>query len=129
MPLLFSPCRYPANEVSSLRRVDTMITDIECDLGNRIITFDTSNINHPEFRVFNLFRADPDREQEEQLHGVYCWRGVWEGRLYFTDDEYWGSDIMELAKIYTEHIVPACQAWLREHDDGNYIPEDAGPEV
>ena len=37
---------------------------------------------------------EPDEIEEfeegkclKKLEGSFCWRGVWEGRLYFTDDE------------------------------------------
>ena len=34
-----------------------------------------------------------------KLEGSFCWRGVWEGRLYFPDDEYWGEEISELSEL------------------------------
>ncbi len=36
---------------------------------------------------------------------LFCWRGVWEGRLYFKDDEYWSNELMVMAKLW-EKIEP-----------------------
>jgi hypothetical protein len=30
----------------------------------------------------------------------FCWRGVWEGRIYFKDDEYWSSEIKTISDIW-----------------------------
>lgn len=32
----------------------------------------------------------------------FCYRGVWEGRIYFNDDEYWSEELMEMAKLWDE---------------------------
>lgn len=32
----------------------------------------------------------------------FCYRGVWEGRIYFKDDEYWSEELMEMAKLWDE---------------------------
>lgn len=34
---------------------------------------------------------------------IYCWRGVWEGRVYFQDDEYWGEEI-EIISLVWDHL-------------------------
>ena len=56
----------------------------------------------------------PRSEYEEgkclkKLEGSYCWRGVWEGRLYFPDEGYWGEDIEELSRLYNDKIIPWCE--------------------
>lgn len=51
---------------------------------------------------------------EMSLEGAYSWRGVWEGRLYFTKDEYWGSDMKEMNDLYYDVIVPWCRKYLGE---------------
>lgn len=30
----------------------------------------------------------------------FCWRGVWEGRLYFPDKEYWSEDLAEINEAW-----------------------------
>lgn len=32
----------------------------------------------------------------------FCWRGVWEGRIYFKDDEYWSEEIKIMADIWEQ---------------------------
>lgn len=60
------------------------------------------------------------REQFEEgkclkkLEGTFCWRGVWEGRLYFPDEEYWGEDIEELSRLYNDKIVPWCKEFIEK---------------
>lgn len=31
----------------------------------------------------------------------FCWRGVWEGRVYFKDDEYWGEEMDTISKLWS----------------------------
>ena len=52
----------------------------------------------------------------KKLEGSFCWRGVWEGRLYFTDDEYWGEDIEELSRLYNDKIVPWCKDFIKKRE-------------
>ena len=35
-----------------------------------------------------------------KFQGSFCWRGVWEGRIYFMEEEYWGEDLREMADLY-----------------------------
>ena len=55
-----------------------------------------------------------------KLKGSFCWRGVWEGRLYFTDEEYWGEDIEELSRLYNDFIVPWCKQFIKKRKTSNY---------
>ena len=49
-----------------------------------------------------------------KMQGTYCWRGMWEGRLYFSDDEYWGEEIEELSRLYNDHIVRLCRGFIKK---------------
>lgn len=49
-----------------------------------------------------------------KMSGTFCWRGVWEGRLYFTDQEYWGEELCELSNIYNEIIVPISKDGIKK---------------
>ena len=51
-----------------------------------------------------------------KLEGSYCWRGVWEGRLYFPDQEYWGEEIEELSRLYNDCIVPWCKDFIQKRE-------------
>lgn len=49
------------------------------------------------------------------FYGSYRWRGVWESRIYFPDgEEYWGSELMEMARIFKEWVAPWCKEWLQK---------------
>ena len=30
----------------------------------------------------------------------FCWRGVWEGRIYFKDDEYWSEEMKTISELW-----------------------------
>jgi len=69
---------------------------------------------------------DPDQREvfEEdkclkKFEGSYCWRGVWEGRLYFTDGEYWGEEISEMSDLYNNHIITWCKDFIKKRDPSN----------
>lgn len=32
----------------------------------------------------------------------FCWRGVWEGRIYFKDDEYWSEEMKTIPMIWEQ---------------------------
>jgi hypothetical protein len=55
----------------------------------------------------------------KKLEGSYCWRGVWEGRIYFTDNEYWGEDLQELSSLYNDLIVPWCEKFIKDLNPDN----------
>ena len=33
---------------------------------------------------------------------LFCWRGVWEGRVYFKDDEYWGEEMKTIYLLWSK---------------------------
>ena len=49
----------------------------------------------------------------EKLRGSVCWRGVWDTRLYFPDEEYWGDELGELSELYAQHILPWCKEFIK----------------
>jgi len=66
---------------------------------------------------------EPDERYEfekgkclKKLEGSVCWRGEWEGRLYFTDDEYWGEEIGQLSRLYNEKILPWCKDFIKNRE-------------
>jgi len=32
----------------------------------------------------------------------FVWRGVWEGRIYFKDDEYWSSEMKTISELWNQ---------------------------
>jgi len=63
-----------------------------------------------------------DKDKAKKLfEGSICWRGVWEGRLYFTEDEYWGDELQMMAELYKDKIVPWCQEFIKKrHPEYDY---------
>ena len=54
------------------------------------------------------------------LSGTYCWRGVWEGRIYFTDEEYWIEDLEPLSQLTSNHIIPFCKEQIKLKDPHSF---------
>lgn len=83
-----------------------------------------SNIDNSEsgFNYIDKEKEPDEREIFEEdkclkkIEGSFCWRGVWEGRLYFTDQEYWGEDIEELSRLYNDKIVPVCKNLINKDE-------------
>lgn len=79
--------------------------------------------SYPSGEERNLYvdkENDPDmRETFEEgkclvkMTGSYVWRGVWEGRLYFPDEEYWSEDLKELSDLFSTFIEPQCKEFIR----------------
>jgi len=69
-------------------------------------------------------QADPiefDKEKSlVKMQGSYCYRGVWEARLYFPDIEYWGSELDDLNKAYEE-----TKKWCQQHIMGKETNTDS----
>jgi hypothetical protein len=59
----------------------------------------------------------------KKFEGSFCWRGVWEGRLYFTDEEYFGEEISEMSELYNNHIVTWCKDFIKKREPSNYYDE------
>jgi hypothetical protein len=45
----------------------------------------------------------------------FCWRGVWEGRLYFIDDEYWGEDLSDMNETW-DYIVTTLKDKIKNEN-------------
>lgn len=48
------------------------------------------------------------------MQGSVCWRGVWEGRIYFDHEEYWSEDLKKLSELFSTHIEPWCKNYIRK---------------
>jgi len=47
-----------------------------------------------------------------KLKGFCSWRGTWDNRLYFTDDEYYSEELEILSKLYKK-IEAHCKEYLK----------------
>lgn len=36
------------------------------------------------------------------FHFSFCWRGVWEGRIYFKDEEYWSEELSTMSNLWDQ---------------------------
>jgi len=70
----------------------------------------------------NQYELEEFKEGEAlvKMEGSFCWRGVWDGRLYFPDEEYRGGDIENLSRFYNDEIVPYCKEQIMKNDPHNY---------
>ena len=55
-------------------------------------------------------RNDPD--VRKMFHGSYSWRGCWDGRVEFLDDEFYAEEIKPMLELYINHIEPECKELL-----------------
>lgn len=53
----------------------------------------------------------------------FRWIGVWEGRIYFKDDEYWSEELMEMAELWEEINKFLKQRLKDENDDSEYYDD------
>ena len=44
--------------------------------------------------------TDDIRSAEVKMAFTFCTRGVWEGRIYMVDDEYWDHELSDLSDLY-----------------------------
>jgi len=71
------------------------------------------NINDPQTLV--------DKFEEGKcfklLKGSICWRGHWDGRLWFPDgNEYFENEFNDLAKMYKNQITTWCRNRIKERN-------------
>jgi len=55
----------------------------------------------------------------KKFEGSYCWRGVWESRLYFTDEEYWGEELKDMSDLFDKHIEPWSKSFIKKQGYGD----------
>lgn len=61
-----------------------------------------------------------EKKALKKFMGSYCYRGVFESRIYFTDDEYWGEELSELSDLFINYIEPWCKKTLNELNVVNF---------
>lgn len=49
-----------------------------------------------------------------KFHGYYQDRGIVDSKIYFPEEEYQGPDLKVMYDIYTQYIIPWCQAYFKK---------------
>jgi hypothetical protein len=87
------------------------VTDlIDANTGEKSLAY---NSKEDPMEFFEIFDKEKCRTM---FSGSYCYRGVWESRLYFSEDEYWGEDLITMANLFKDHIEPVCKKYLKKMD-------------
>lgn len=45
---------------------------------------------------------EPSEDTKRAFDFSFCWRGVWEGRIYFKEAEYWSEDLEAMNSCWNE---------------------------
>jgi hypothetical protein len=53
----------------------------------------------------------------------FCWRGVWEGRVYFKDDEYWSEEMKTIAEVWQKLEAIVKERIKKDNTDYGYFDE------
>lgn len=100
----------------------TQVLFLEFNLGEVAIHLSVDSIGHFEGSVYPITRwtgqnstsgfsynsakssdlVDTIEEARNYFDFSFCWRGVWEGRIYFKDDEYWSEELQSMAEIWAK---------------------------
>ena len=57
----------------------------------------------------------------QKLKGSFGYRGLWKCDISFTDTEYSGSELCELAELYKKHIEPWCKDFIKKRDYSDFF--------
>ena len=55
---------------------------------------------------------EPDNSCRRLFDFSFCWRGVWEGRIYFKDDEYWSEEIKTMSELW-DKLLPTLKQKIK----------------
>lgn len=73
--------------------------------------------------LFKSKNTDSETERKEDGRCLFtfsfCWRGVWEGRVYFKDDEYWGAELSQMSRLWSM-IVDHSKMSIKAKYPGSY---------
>lgn len=53
---------------------------------------------------------------------LFCWRGVWEGRIFFQDDEYWSEQLPVISDLWAEIEKNLKARIKKQYPDNMYDP-------
>lgn len=49
---------------------------------------------------------------------LFVWRGVWDGRIYFKDDEYWSGELKTMTNVW-DKLEPILKDKIRKDNPSN----------
>ena len=99
---------------------DFFICNFKTQDGNRFRGEVYSGIQSADGDEYWYQRADgpgdtDDKNQARKLFEFsFVWKGVWEGRIYFTDDEYWSEEMATMAEAWAK-VQGKMQKQIREN--------------
>jgi hypothetical protein len=64
--------------------------------------------------------TDDAKEARCLFKFLFCWRGVWEGRIYFKDDEYWCEQLATINKLWNAIEVKMKDRIKQQNPDNTY---------
>lgn len=79
-----------------------------------IIRFSDGEVLYRSISDLSHTKFNEGEGLEISMHGTYCWRGVWEPRYYFPNDEYWYEDLEEMYEVFNNVIVPECRSMIEK---------------
>lgn len=65
---------------------------------------------------------EPNDDCRVMFDFSFCWRGVWEGRIYFKDDEYWSEELNTINEAWKK-ILPVLKSIIKHIDPGNHYDD------
>jgi hypothetical protein len=70
----------------------------------------------------NKSSGDVDKIEDARIwfEWSFCWRGVWEGRVYFKDDEYWCEEMETIPLIWKQIEVILKEKIKSENPDNTF---------
>ena len=64
--------------------------------------------------------TDDVKEARCLFNFLFCWRGVWEGRIYFKDDEYWCEELSTISNLWNEIEIKMKDIIKQQNPDNMY---------
>lgn len=75
------------------------------------------------FREQNSEHETDDIENAQVMFEFsFCWRGVWEGRIYFKQEEYWSEELLEMSNLWNK-IESVLKERIKQKDPHNYYED------
>lgn len=99
---LYSGNVYPVNEYTNL-------------MGENVLLYEPKTYGGRNYKILN-------EDCRNLFSFSFCWRGVWEGRIYFKDSEYWTEELKTMNELWTK-IEQLLKEKIKQ-DNPDYTYED-----
>ena len=103
---------------------------VHFDTSDKWIQFEAYPIWEASDGTYEYLNKNSDHSEKEfnenclcSLKGSYCWRGIWEGRIYFQQEEYWIQDVEEISDLLNRFVIPHCKEVIMKKDPHNFYDE------